>query len=357
MSHARTLAFSAALLTGLMGCQSPAKKPSSPPPAGTASVGSGPASAAPAASPSVSQSQLRERALEEIRAASRNDDPAVRANAMEAAGKAKGRLVSVVAKGLTDPNLGVRTVAAITVGRAGLKDLAESTRPLLADESPLVRTGAVFALTKNRAAVDPTPLADLLLTGPTTRSRAQAAFLLGEIGNSSALPLLRQAMNQPIPGSGPDELKLFQLQLAEAMVKLGDDAMRQSLRAALYPSRPEELEAAALAAQILGEIGDRSAVDQLVYLTEYRDPSGNTYPAEVRLAAAASLAKLGVRGGSFIPEQYLTNANPAVRAQVAFVYGNIGGAAGLSRLETLLSDADESVRVTAAYAVIRSAER
>ncbi len=368
LTRCRTLILVAPLIANLTGCESsggPGEKGSTPSVAARATAISNPGSpsAVPTASPSapgaksVSQSQLRERAIDQIQQSSRSNDPAVRANAVEAAGRVKGRLKSVVTKGLSDPNLGVRAVAATTIGRAGLKDLAESTRPLLTDESPLVRTSAVFALTKARAAVDPSPLADLLLTGATTRGRAHAAFLLGEIGNTTALPLLRQAMNQPVPGSGIDELKLFQLQLSEAMVKLGDGDMRQSLRAALYPSRPEELEAAALAAQILGEVGDRAAADQLVYLTEYRDPSGNFYPAEVRLAAAASLAKLGVRGGSFIPDTYVNNVNPAVRGQVAFTYGNIGGPAAFSRLEALLNDPVESVRLTAAFAVIRAGDQ
>lgn len=364
--HARSATVVILTLAGLAACQSGSggsSSASTPPKANTANPTAPTSTADPvAAAPPppishVSESQLRERAIQEIEAASRNDDPSIRANAVEAAGKIKGRLKPIITRGLTDPNLGVRAVAATTIGRAGLRDLAESTRPLLNDESPLVRTSAIFALTKNKSAVDPGPLADLLLTGSTAQNRAHAAFLLGEIGNRSALPLLRQALNQPIPGSGPDDIKLFQLQIAEAMVKLGDDDMRQPIRAALYPSRPEELEASALAAQILGEIGDRSAVDQMVYLTEYKDPAGNSHPAEVRLAAAASLAKLGVRGGTFIPEQYLANPNPAIRSQVAFTYGNVGGKTAFSRLETLLNDPNDSVRVTAAFAVIRASER
>ncbi len=347
------------LFAGLAACQ-PAAKPSASTatkPTGQSAPTASPVAPAPAPVARVSQSQLRERAIDELEAAFRSDDAAVRANAVEAAGKVRGRLSPIIRKGLADPNLGVRAVAATTIGREGFRDLAEETRPLLADPSPLVRTSAIFALNRNRAAVDPSPIADLLLTGPTASNRAHAAFLLGELGNRSALPLLRQALNQPVPGSGPDEIKLFQLQLAEAMVKLGADDQRQVIRAALYPSRAEELEAAALAAQILGEIRDRAAIDQLVYLSEYTDPTGNPHPAEVRLAATASLAKLGVKGGAFIPDQYLANPSPVVRSQVAFTYGNIGGAAALARLEGFLADPSPSVRVAAAFAVLRATER
>lgn len=62
-------------------------------------------------------------------------------------------------------------------------------------------------------------------------------------------------------------MRLLQLQLAEAMVKLGEDDQIATIRAALYPSRPEDLEATALAVQIIGQVKDRGSIDELIYLS------------------------------------------------------------------------------------------
>ena len=117
----------------------------------------------------------------------------------------------------------------------------------------------------------------------------------------------------------------MQLQMAEAMVKLGDLDRIEAIRAALQPARPEDLEATAVAVQILGELGDKRPIDQLVYLSAYRDPTSKApFPAEVRMQVASSLAKLGLDKGGFIADEFLKNPDPALRAQAAGVYGDTG---------------------------------
>lgn len=305
-----------------------------------------------ASSTLVSSSELRERALEVIEDGSRSSAPEVRANAVEAAGLAARRCESVIASGLKDDNVGVRSVAAMAAGRAKVEALAPALNPMLLDSSPFVRAAAVMGLARMGKPVDQSPLSTMLLTDSSPRVRAHAAFCLGEIGNRSALGLLRQAARSSVPRASDTEIKLMQLQVSEAMVKLGDDETVQSIRAALYPSRPEELEATALAVQVLGQVRDKGSSGAMIHLAETKDAAGRPLPAEIRLGIAGSLAKLGSPQGGFIADEFVADQNPLLRAQAAAVYGEIGGQASLARLSTLLGDPDERVRISAARGVL-----
>ncbi len=304
----------------------------------------------------VALAALRERAVSVIESGVRSPEAEVRANSIEAANKLPARMENLVALGLTDTNEGVRTVSAMSVGRSKLDRLTPAANTLRNDPSPYVRSAAIFALAMNGREVDLSPLATMLNGDGSTRVRAHVAFILGELGNPSAAPMIKAAGRQNAAraaNAGQTDTQLMQLQFAEALVKLTNDGSSlESLRAALYPSRPEELEATALAVQILGQVRDRKSVDNLIYLASYKDESGNLLPAEVRLSVAGALARMGMPQGAFMAEQYWKTEIPAVRAQCAYVYGVTGGPQNLERLETLLGDAEERVRVAAADGVL-----
>src|SRR5262245_23669273 len=307
----------------------------------------------------VNASEVRERAVALIVELSRSTDQQVRANACEASLDAAARLSGVIERGLTDPNAAVRSVAAVTVGRARLKGLVEQVRPLMNETSPYVRSSAIFALIRCGQDVDRTPLASMLLDDPSPWVRRHVAYLLGELGDQSAVPLLRSAAAKRAPTITRDQAGILQLQIAESMIKLGEEESRQVVRASLYPSRPDELEAAAFAVQIIGEVKDRDAISQLIYLADFRDTSGQAYPAEVRLGIAATLARLGVRGSGNqqIADDFAASTTPAHRAQAAFVYGLVGGPPNLARLDQLMNDPEGTVRIAAAAAALRAANR
>lgn len=311
-----------------------------------------PRQAAAAPADPVALSALREEAVELLLTAARDGTPEQRANAIEGLLSAPQRLAGVIDARLADENLGVRAVAAMAVGRAKLAASQDAVRPLLADPSPQVRASAIFALQRLDADVDPSPLAGMLAS-PVPQVRAHTAFILGELGNRSALAMLREAAADQMPRADQAAVRLMQLQMAEAMVKLGDEAAVQEIRAALYPQRPEDFEATALSAQIIGQVKDRGTLGQLVYLTAYKDREGNRMPAEVRLAAAASLAKLGNPRGSFLADELVRDPAGPVRAQAALVYGETGQTKNLPALEQLLRDPQPLVRVAAAAAILR----
>ncbi|GMV27151.1 MAG: hypothetical protein AMXMBFR58_31820 [Phycisphaerae bacterium] len=306
-------------------------------------------------STAVVRSALREQAIETLLAGGRSRDPSIRANAAEAAQLAPQRLESLIAAALKDDNLGVRAVGAVSVGKAKLRSLAPALRPLMSDSSPFVRSSALFGLQCCGETVDLTPLSTFLLDDPSPKVRSHAAYLLGELGDKSAIPMIKTAAKKPMPRASEADVRLMQLQFAEALVKLGDEGQIHSIRAALYPSRVEELEATALAVQVIGTLKDRGASDQLIYLSAKEDDAGNPMPAEIRLGIASSLAQIGNKRGNFIAEQYWKDPNPVLRAQAASVFGFTGQTDSLPYLKWYLtSDQSEQVRVSAAAGVLRA---
>jgi HEAT repeat protein len=225
---------------------------------------------------------------------------------------------------------------------------------LLHDSLLPVRASAAYALKRCGRQVDLAPLADLL-ADQSPRWRAHAAYMLGKLGDRSALPMLEDAVRDPFPRVSGSEIRLMELQVAEARVRLGDDEAIQSIRAALFPARSEDLEATALAAQLTGELNDRASARELVMLTRMRDDVGNLMPPEVRLAAAGSLASLRVEQAApdSVAREFIADRTPTVKAQAAFVLGQSGRRENLEALEGLLTDANASVKVTAAAAILK----
>lgn len=304
---------------------------------------------------------MNARAIELIQALSRSEQADVRANAAEAAGMIPKKLEQVITTALADRNEGVQAIAAMTIGKQRLVSLTPRVRPLLNSPSPYVETAAIMALVRNNEPVDDAKmsrLGELLFTSTSPRIKAHVAYLVGEIGNASALPMLKDAAAIKMPLASQAEVSSMLLQMAEAMVKLGDTDQIDTIRAALVPARPEDLESTAVAVQILGELGDRRPMDQLVYLSAYRDPGTHApYPAEVRMQVASSMAKLGRDKGGFIADEFWKSPEPALRAQAAGVYGDTARTEHLEKLAALMEDPVEQVRITAAAAVLKISKK
>lgn len=315
----------------------------------------------------VATSGVREHAISVIEESAKSADPQVRGNAIEAASLTPERLKTIIVQGLDDTNPGVRTIAAMSCGKARLTKVTARIRPLTLDQNAYVRAAAIYALARCGSEVDRSPLAGLLLHEQSLRVRSHAAFVLGELGDESAMPLLRQSIQERPAGVNPAQFKLFELQVAEAMVKLGDRGQCGVLQAALHPAHPDELETVCLAAQLIAEVQDGNAAAQLVRLADYQeivdhgDPKHpgvkktRMFPPEVRMAAASALSALGIRGSGpvSIADEYCTNPSAPIRGQAAYLYGRIGGTENWGKLDAMMGDAEGTVRVAAAAAVLR----
>ena len=322
----------------------------------------------------VEKSAMREKALAMLADMARSDSALLRANAIEGLQPVPTRCEPLVRAALVDENVGVRYVAAMTVGRLKLGGTAPMVRPLLNDPDPSVRAAAIYALTLNGVKVDQTELSSILMEG-SMRARSNVAYILGQIGNSSAVALLRDSVRQPGASESTTAARLFRLQAAEAMVDLGDATARRAIDAALYPSSPDDLETSVLAAQIIGELKDnksaQESVTQLrtIVLTPVEgtlvpaDPRKGQffYPKELRLAATGSLNKIGFPGGWWVGDMYANDVDPAVRAQAATVLSQtalkVNESPTLEILDRMMADESSLVRVTSAAAVVSMLER
>jgi HEAT repeat protein len=245
----------------------------------------------------------------------------------------------------------VRFVAAMTVGKLKLVDQCDLVEPLLDDEAESVRAAAIYALRRCGREVDPTPLADMLFaTDPEVKGNA--VLVLGELGDASAIPMLKQAVRHHAERISMARARIIELQIAEALVKLGDDSGLEAIRAALF-TPPEQGELSALACLMCGRLNDQT------YLASLREKAirvgPQQEPAEIRLAATLAVAQLDWTRAPFeVAVAYTDSTHYTIRAQAAAVLGWSRDAVVLARVGRLLDDPNPLVQVAAAGAVLQS---
>ena len=293
---------------------------------------------------------LRDLAIDLLVRAAASETALLRANAIEAMQHAPGRMEPLVAGGLVDDNRGVRFVSAMTIGELRVERLAHLLEPLLRDESLSVRAAAIYGLYRCGYRVDQSPLASMILSDDP-EVRANAAMVLGELGNRTALPVIRQAVGLGMERVGAARAKVVDLQLAEAMVKLGADEKIEVIRAALFA--PAELgELTALACMMAGRLHDERVVADLVRLARRTGP--NQQSAEVRMAATWALAQIApAQATAEVPMEYVASPQDALRAQAGLTLGEVGDPSGLSALAVLLEDPNPLVQVAAAGGILQ----
>ena len=308
------------------------------------------------------------RAVEVLLDASRGPEAQVRMHAAEVVEAMPERALPLVQLAIDDPNPAVRFAALVNVGRLKLSSLAARAAEMAgdADEPGYVRAAAAFAADRNGREVDLSPIIRLLWDN-SPGQRANAALLLGLSGRRSAIPMLRDAANDPLPRARPVQRELLGLQVSEALVRLGSEEELQVIRGSAYSSFGE---VRVLAVLTLGRLGDGGMHGNFVTMLA-RDE------AELRLAAAEALARLGSNEGLPVSLEAARSVGPqsaAVRAQAAVALGQALVAASPSdgagpqpqaallgdarqALLTLLNDPDATVRVAAAAAVLEVVDR
>jgi HEAT repeat protein len=237
----------------------------------------------------------------------------------------------------------------MTVGRLKMNHLAHLLEPLKVDDSLSVQAAAIYGLKRCGYNVDLNPLATFLMEGDA-EVKSNAALVLGELGNPSAIPLLQGALGKGLVRATPIRARIVDLQIAEAMVKLGADTELDGIRAALF-SPVEQAELTALAALICGRVRDAASVTTLqdLAMTE----GNRRQPPEIRLAATMALAQIDrSRAPREVPLSFIKSAKSELRAQAALTLGYIGGADAERAAFTLLSDPDPLVQLASAGAVL-----
>jgi HEAT repeat protein len=285
--------------------------------------------------PVESNGDARAAAVKLLREACVSEVPVFRANALEALDTSPDDLRAVAGPLLSDPNRGVRFVAAMAVGRAKLADLADRVRPLLVDESESVRASAIYALTRMGQPVDPSPLAAMVRSDdPEVRSNAY--LILGELRNASAIPMIRDSLGKGMRQVNPARVRIVELQAAEALARLGEQA-----------------EFTALAAQQVGSLKDDGSRAILMRLIDGTGISAR--PTEVRICCAVALAQISPQDAQAVVKfsrTLLKDREASVRAQAALALAYAGGPPVVPEIEPLLFDQAPSVQLAAAKGIL-----
>ena len=291
------------------------------------------------------RTSLEQKAIDRVLVAVRSEDAFLRANAIEAAAFLPKRVESLARIGLEDKSPVVRFASLATVGRLKLRELVPVARRLSTDRDESVRAAALFALSQCGQRVDISPMAALLASSePTTR--ANVAMLMGLSGDPSAIPLLKEVARARLKKANPQQAALVRLQIAEAVVKLGDEESIDAIEAAAF-SQFDEVRV--LAVLTLGRLKDRQVEPALVGMLSQP-------PIEMQLAAAQALAMMDRRGRGL---GFVLNAADSpvttVRAQAAIVLGYFQDSKASDKLAVMLDDKHAQVRIAAAAAVLRRA--
>ncbi len=284
-----------------------------------------------------------QRAVHQVIESSRSRSGFLRANAIEAAHALPRRVVPLVQLGLKDRHPAVRFAAAVTIGKLRLQEMVPAVQPLMTDPSESVRAAALWALYLCDRSVDITPLAVMLTSSdPTTRSNV--AMLLGQSNDVTAAALLKDLASSPMPRASAVQEAIVRIQIAEAIVQLGDESALNALRAGAY-SQFDEVRV--LAVSMLGRFNDRRMAKAFAHMLL-------APPIELQIAAAESLAHLGRFDGQPVVIDACRSDIHTARAQAAMALARFDSEQATQMLWQLLDDHQEQVRLSAAAAILQT---
>lgn len=295
----------------------------------------------------VPQGGTLDKALGVIESAFASELPAARANAIEASeGIETSRTARLVEKGLADERGVVRFAAAMAAGRRKMADVkGELVEMTKTDRDPSVRAAAIYALYRlgEEGYVAGIPA---LLKSKDPVVQANAVLAVGLMGEPSAVPMLQNMQKEVKDGR-------VRFEILAALARLGDRPAQEALASMAIISVFAAEHWAAL--DILGDLPAEVVSTSL--LTRLKEPTpikDGTRVETIRgqLIAARSLGKLSSAQGTSVALGYLADTEPELRALAALALGEILTTKGAGRIEPLLSDPDERVRLAAASAVV-----
>ena len=297
----------------------------------------------------VDGSTVRDSALSILLQATKSKNPSLRANAIEALRFAPQDILETAVRiGLGDKNRGVRFVACMMIGEQQLCNLSILLEPLKLDESESVQSASLFSIYKCGGSVDLNPLF-VMLNSDQPELRGNAVMVLGKLGNESSIQLIRDAVQSTPTSISPIRRRLINLQMAEALILLGEREELQVIRAAIF-SASQEAEITAIACQIAGRLHDvevTSTLESIILSTQ-------RYPDEIRLIAATALAEINPSRMPMEPILRFTSSDSAnLRSQCAIALGTQGNQLSLGPLALMMEDSDPLVQISAAGAVLR----
>ena len=291
------------------------------------------------------RAQLEQRALGLLlRAAQSGLDAVIEANAIEALSDvAPDAGLPAFHAALDSSSPLVRYAGCVALGKLRHLPALKNFRRLLDDPDPRVRLAAAFAAYRCGDRGQARLLVQMMNDHPDEKVRAEAARLIGELGEPKALKRLRLAAMR-------EQSDYVIVHIESAMAKLKD---RDSLDRIIQYALKSDAVTILLSLQTLAELADPRARRAL----EYRLHNEADY-LQMRLLAARALGRLGVDDGYELALSALNhkardaNETMQIRSNAALALGAIGRADALAALKHLAeTESDARTQVAACYAI------
>jgi HEAT repeat protein len=278
---------------------------------------------------------LHEEARKELFAAAESNDPVIRANAIEAMQDTLGeQATDTIVKDLDDPEPVVRFAAAMAAGKLKLHAAYSRLEQMADDHDVNIRVAVRFALHglgDTRRSHD----FETYARYPDKSVRGNVAMALGLLGEPTALRVLRPMTS--------DRDATVRLQAAEAMWRLGDQDGLDTLVVGTVSEYPDDQIICLLA---LAQPRDSRVAGHLRSKLTAEAP-------EVALAAARAMGMIGSDLGYVIAQKGAKSVDARQKVLAALAFGQIGRPDAQPILAPMLKDANESVRLAAATAVLQ----
>ena len=297
--------------------------------------------------------ELEVQATQIIQQALANNNPQVRATAIEIAAaipiSQARKFMPEVQQLLKDEFVPVKFAAAIAIGDTGYSQARGDITQLLKDDNENARIAAAYAAYK-LGSTGGLAIIRASLKSNDQSARANAAFLLGKSGESPkrALPLLYETMRDETS----DEKVI--LSSIEAIARLGDEKIYQKLWAMLISAYADDR---VFGIRAMGALGTSQAKDSLS--TMLKDDL-----TEVRLVAAEQLGSMGDTSGEKVVLDALTQgvsaatdreAKARIQTLAAHAIGQIRTPTLKKFLPELLKSESQFARLATAKAVFQCA--
>jgi HEAT repeat protein len=280
-----------------------------------------------------------------------SSNPQVRVNAIEmAAATNNQQLMTGVQRLTTDELVLIRFASAVAIGDAKYSAGKNDVSQLLKDSDENVRLAADYAIVMLGGSKSYTQQIRAALTRNDQLVRANAAFLLGKIGDRNVLPLLYQLIQDE---ASDDRVRLNAI---EAIARLRDEKIYQKLWALLISAYADDR---VFSIKAMGALGTSRAKDSLLTMLKDDVP-------EVRLVAAEQLGYLGDTTGENIVVNALTHdvstatdqeAKAQIQTLAAMAIGQIRTPTLKKFLPELLKSDSPFARIAAAKAVFQCAQK
>jgi HEAT repeat protein len=298
-----------------------------------------------ASPPNIPVKHLVGQAVEIVEASLADEDPVIRANAIEVIAAAKQtKLMPKVQRMLKDNSILVRFAAIVAIGDMEYSLAKSDVEQLSNDSNENIRIAVCYALKK----LDRSRSIDTIrkaITNEDQTVRANAVWLLGKCGSPDDLKLLYWALQNK--GSG----EKVRFVAVEAIATLHDERIYPKILSILQSGYNDDR---VTGIKAMGALGTQNAIDAII--TKLDDPV-----PEVRLAAAEQLGALGSKTGEpEVLDIFTKNLTKGVSQEDAerikfrtvLAIGRICSGSLTRFLPQFLNEPSKRIRLAAAQAVL-----